>query len=311
MADTKKNIAQVIREQYAGLTDTNKKIADFILNNLETATFSSLMEISKKVGVSDASLVRFARELGFKGYQDLRETLIEYVRKIIYPTHKSIFLDEQDQNPLIDLIMKKDINYITETMSKIDGDVLDKLMESIFSAKRIYCMGWGCSSFLAEYLAYALNFLSYDAIPVVREHRPLIQQLLFLEEDDLLITFDLLLYSAEIIEAVEYVHQKNSAIKIAAIVNNSLAPIVQYAHMSFFCDMLGHEFKLISLTAPICLINAIVEKAVVDNPEKANAALSEFQRVVQTNPHHYSQFDIQNSKKSPKGIMAPIKKDKK
>ena len=74
------NILQLIRDSYGNFNDTNRKISDFILNNLELATFASLTEISKKVGVSDATLVRFARELGYRGFRELRGDLVAYIR---------------------------------------------------------------------------------------------------------------------------------------------------------------------------------------------------------------------------------------
>jgi DNA-binding MurR/RpiR family transcriptional regulator len=288
------NIVQIIRDHYPRLNDTNQKIADFILQHLEKATFSSLLEIAKEIGISDTSLVRFARELGFRGYQDLRENLIDYIRKIIYPTYKSGILVEKGQHPTTDIVMKKDIEYITKTMSNIDIPGFDALIKSIISAKHIYCMGWGCSSFLAEYLAYTLRFFSYEAVPVIRERKPLIQQLLFLEKDDLLITFDLLPYSAEILEAIEYVHGKNIGTRIITITNDPMANVVQYSDLSFFCDMSGHTLKLVSLTAPICFINAIIEQLVEKDAAKTREALNELQRVIQHSPMHYEQFDPQN-----------------
>jgi hypothetical protein len=55
--------------------------------------------------------------------------------------------------------------------------------------------------------------------------------------------------------------------------------------------MSGHEFMLISLTAPFCFINAIAEQIAAKNVGRTEAALSEFQRVVQSSRLHYSQFD--------------------
>ena len=288
------NIVQIIRDQYGGLNDTHKKISDFILQNLEKATFSSLMEISKKIGVSDASLVRFAKELGYNGYQELREALVDYIRKIIYPSHKSSSFYEQGQHRIVEGVMKKDIEYITKTMSKIDIQVFDSLVDFILSARRIFCMGWGCSSFLAEYFSFVLRFFSYEAVPVIRERRPLIQQLLFLDRDDILIVFDLLPYAAEVLEAVEYIHNKNREIKVVTITNDPLAHIVQYSELSLFCDMSGHEFRLVSLTAPICLINGIMEEVVAKDPAKTAKALNEFQQAIQSSPLHYARFDPQN-----------------
>lgn len=293
-AQKKTKILQFIRDGYRDFNETNRKISDFILNNLEIATFSSLAEISKKVGVSDATLVRFARELGYKGFTELREDLVNYISQIIYPTQKASLLEGKDKHPLIDLVMKKDIEYITKTMSTIYRQDFDTLIEFILSANRIYCMGWGFSSFLAEYLSFSLQILSLDAVPVIRERRPLVQQLLFIKKDDLLIAFDLLLYSAEVLEAIEYVHDKNVKAKVVTFTNQPPAQIVQYSDLNFVFDMAGHEFRLISLTAPFCLINTIVEQIAATETAKTEKALSEFQRVVQSSSLHYSQFDRQS-----------------
>jgi DNA-binding MurR/RpiR family transcriptional regulator len=293
-AEDRSRIIKLIRDRHSGLNETNKKIADFILQNPEMAIFSPLIEISKTVGVSDATLIRFARELGYKGFKELREDLLDYIRRIIYPTQKSSFINGINKHPSMDLIMKKDIEYITKTMSKIDKQDFDNLIKLIFSAKRIFCMGWGISSFIAEYLCFSLQLLSFNAISVIRERRPLVQQLLFIEKDDLLIAFDLLLYSAEILEAVEHVHNKNVGAGVVTFTNQPIAQIAQYSDLNFLIDMSGHEFMLISLTAPFCIVNAILEQTAAKNIEKTDKALAEFQQVVQSSALHYSQFDLQN-----------------
>ena len=137
----KANILQLIRDSYDKFNDTNRKISDFILNNLELATFASLNEISKKVGVSDATLVRFARELGYNGFRELREDLVSYIRQIIYPAQKASLLQGHDKHPLIDLVTSKDIEYITKTMMGIHKQDFDKLIEFILNARTIFCMG--------------------------------------------------------------------------------------------------------------------------------------------------------------------------
>jgi DNA-binding MurR/RpiR family transcriptional regulator len=295
------NIVQIIQDRYSDLNNTNRKIADFIVHNLEKATFLPLLEISKEIGVSDASLVRFAKKLNFEGFQDLRENLIEYIRKLIYPTNKRSFIKEKG-HPLIETVLKKDIEYIQKTMTNISLKDFELLVEMIASAKRTYCMGWGYSSFLAEFLTFGLNFLSFDSISITRERRPLIQQIFNLKDDDVLIVFDLLLYSVEVQEAVEYLRAKNRKVKIITITNDSTTKIVHCADLNFYFDLSGHEFQVISLSAPMCFINSILEQLVFIKREKSTKAMTEFQQFVQANPQHYSQFNPQGLTYPKKGI---------
>jgi DNA-binding MurR/RpiR family transcriptional regulator len=284
------NIVQAIQENYANLNKTNRKIANFILHNLEKATFLSLMEISKEIGVSDASLIRFAKKMGFVGFQELRENLVEYIRHIIYPTSKKRLMKEEGHS-LVSTVVGKDIEYIRRTMDNLSVEEFEASVQTIADARKAYCMGWGYSSFLAEFMSFGLNFLSFESVPIIRERRPLIQQVFNLDEKGVLVVFDLLLYSAEVQEAVEYVHRKNKNIKIITLTNDSTAKIVGWADYSFYFDLSGHEFQLISLTAPMCFINMVFEQLVSIQGERTSRALKEFQRIVQVSPTHYSQFN--------------------
>ena len=64
-----------IQDRYTSLSKNQRKVADYIANDRMAASFDSITELSHKVGVSEASLVRFAKELGYKGYPSLRKEL--------------------------------------------------------------------------------------------------------------------------------------------------------------------------------------------------------------------------------------------
>ena len=74
--ETKKNI----RNCYDEMTAVEKNIAEFFLNNTEKCDLSS-KNIAKQLYVSEASLSRFAKKCGYKGYRELiflYEKLLEY-----------------------------------------------------------------------------------------------------------------------------------------------------------------------------------------------------------------------------------------
>ena len=281
------NIIQTIKTKYDGFSNTYKGIADFILHNAEVATFASLDELSKKIGISDATLIRFARELGFDGYQDLRQALVRYIRGVIYPTQQSVFPAHQKETPTLDDVRNEDIEFITKTMDGINRAWFQEFIQMIMSTKRVFTMGWGVSSFLAEILALQLQRLSIEASPLIRERRPLIERMLFIKKRDLLIVFDLIEYSTEVLEAVEYLHTHKESVNLVTITNDSTAPIVQYADRTFFCETLS---PLVSLTAPLCFINAIVQSIITEKPKKARTAVKKFQKDVLANPKHYYQL---------------------
>ena len=292
-----RDVIETIRNHYHELGKTYKKVADFILNNLEMATFVSLGEISKQIGVSDVTIIRFAREMGYRGYQELREGLVDHIKKILYPVQKLNLSVEQKEIPVLEVVKQTDIEFINGTIANLNRDWFEQMIGLIFSAKRVLCLGWGLSAFLAEFLSFQLRRLSFAACAITRDRRPMLEQVLFLKKGDLLIAFDLLVYSMEVLEAIEYLHHHHRSVKIITITNDSSANIVQYADLSFFCETVGlKKSTLISLVAPMCLINCIVEGVIVRNPKRARQALREFQRVLLCNDRYYSQFEFNKLK---------------
>ncbi len=59
----------------ANLTKTQKMIAKYILDNSSDACFMTSTEIAHKLGVSESSVIRFSRSLGFDGYTDFQKAL--------------------------------------------------------------------------------------------------------------------------------------------------------------------------------------------------------------------------------------------
>ena len=54
------------------LTNSESKIAKYVLDNFNETLNYNVSELADKAGVSDASVVRFCKSLGYKGFQDFK-----------------------------------------------------------------------------------------------------------------------------------------------------------------------------------------------------------------------------------------------
>ena len=64
-----------VRKLYGGLTNTQKQVADFMLEHPDVIAFKRLEELSMMIGVSTTSVIRFARSIGYKGYADMQQDI--------------------------------------------------------------------------------------------------------------------------------------------------------------------------------------------------------------------------------------------
>ena len=59
----------------AHLTKTQRIIAEYVLDNASEACFMTSTEIALKLGVSESSVIRFSRTIGFDGFMDFQKAL--------------------------------------------------------------------------------------------------------------------------------------------------------------------------------------------------------------------------------------------
>ncbi|MGE5224732.1 MAG: MurR/RpiR family transcriptional regulator, partial [Omnitrophica WOR_2 bacterium] len=66
---------QQVSEKFSALTKSEKRIANYLRKNQEDSAFLSAGELADRLGLSEATMVRFARTLGFSSYPAMRAVL--------------------------------------------------------------------------------------------------------------------------------------------------------------------------------------------------------------------------------------------
>lgn len=138
METYEKNIVPRIEAMYNSFTSLEKTIADFFINNTEVTDFSA-KNISTRLYVSEASLSRFAKKCGYKGY---REFLFYYEQ---CPVRKSTV--DADRT-------KKVLNNYQELLNKsytlVDENQMQRLVNILLMKKRVYVYGKGSSGMVGQ-----------------------------------------------------------------------------------------------------------------------------------------------------------------
>ena len=87
------------------LSKSHKKIVDYITENFDKAAFMTAGKLGKTVGVSESTVVRFASELGYDGYPEMRRVLQEVVRNKLTSVQRIEVANEQiDESNIIDSV---------------------------------------------------------------------------------------------------------------------------------------------------------------------------------------------------------------
>ena len=140
----KKDLVQFITEKYNLLTDSEKKLSDYIINNFDLVLSISVQELAKQTGFSVATVVRFAQHLGFDGYKEFRLYLARLAND-----HEDFILDftknESSTESQISKMLSSCAECINLTEKNLDHSTLASVVKAIGGARKIAFFGVGTS----------------------------------------------------------------------------------------------------------------------------------------------------------------------
>lgn len=133
-----------IRLLYNQFTKTEKKIADFVIKNPNQVLFMSITELAEACKVADASVHRFCRKIGVKGYQEFKMRLSLKMAADEEPEMNGG--EEQTESGLsLDGILEGHIRALRETHAMMEDANLEKVVSMMENAEHVYFFGIGDS----------------------------------------------------------------------------------------------------------------------------------------------------------------------
>ncbi|KAE9539142.1 MurR/RpiR family transcriptional regulator [Ursidibacter maritimus] len=211
------------------LTKTEKKIANAILSQPDLLNQCSLSEVATQLDVGEATFIRFCRTLGFKGYTDFKLDLA--IELATQEKESSALLDtdvaETDTSKEIAAKLQVTLNnVITETVNLLNFNELEKVVDVLRRAKRIFLFGVGSSGLTAEDAKHKLMRIGLQTDAVTNNHFMYMQASL-LKKGDVVIGISHSGSSEETAKALR-IAQQNEATTVA-LTHNLRSPITEVA----------------------------------------------------------------------------------
>lgn len=261
------DVLDKISEYASGHTKSQRKISNFILKNFDNIASMTAEKIAEAVGVSSSTVVRYATELGYKGYPELKRALSEAQRiklTAVQRIHAAASL--HSEKDILKNLMGNDIERLRTTLEEIDGDDFKSFVDSIIAAESVYISGMRTSTFLADILGFYLNYLRPNVSVIhEKEAATVYEQMFHIGNNDLFIGISFPRYSAFARSTMEFA--KAQGAKVLAITDCSSSPLYELAELTLFARSEMASF-LDSLVAPLSLVNALVVAVGARCPEK-------------------------------------------
>ncbi len=230
-----------------------KKVADYILSHAGEIMHLTVSEVAVGAGASEATVVRFCRTLGYRGYQDLKLSLVRESA----PAVKSIDAElstSDDVSTICRKVFLNNIRTLEDTLKILDVGEVERAAECLLKARKVLLIGVGTSS---PYVYDAYNKLFRLGIECDWQTDSHLQVMAasLLKRGDVVLAISHSGSTKDPIETVG-IAKKAGAVAIC-ITNNSLSPLAQAADIRLYTASGETHYRAEALSSRIAQVSII------------------------------------------------------
>lgn len=240
------------------LTKTQKVIAEYILDNASEACFMTSTEIALKLGVSESSVIRFSRTIGFAGFMDFQKALRKDYQDKVLSISSSITVPSQriakqakleSSADYINRHFKNAAHNLEEIFIQNSIQTFEQAADTIISSKHKYIAATRGNICLADYfILYLKQMVPHVTMTTTTTMSP-IDHMCNISQTDCLILFSFPRYSLQDKVTAEMAHDAGASIIV--ITDKPSSELARYATVlltvpvdsnTFFNSMIAPQF---------------------------------------------------------------------
>ncbi|SFE72524.1 MurR/RpiR family transcriptional regulator [Alteribacillus iranensis] len=274
------DVLQRIMELQDSMSKSQKKIANYLIKHADTAPFLTASKLAKNAGVGEATVIRFATFLDYKGYPDMQRHLQEALQRKWTSAEVFARTTDKEDRPenAVSEILTDDVQNLKETMQQMDMKEFEGAVKDIVQANRIYIIAYRSAVSVASFLEFYLDLVLQNT-ELIREADGVSEHLLDITSDDLVIGFGFSRYTKRTVEAIKYAKQQGA--KTLVITDHLLSPLVPYGDRKLLAVTEINSF-INSFSAPLSIVSALVTAVTRQEHEKVERRLEQLEGLWET-----------------------------
>lgn len=153
-----------IKEEYRKLTKSEKKVADYFIENYKDAINESTQSIAVATDTSPATVIRFVKTLKFDGLQQLKLAIAADMDSQKPDIKDEIIHQKDGLSEIVEKNKRNLINSIERLYALMDLELIEKSVDAIDSAKKVYLFGVGASGIVCYDINYKLSRIGKNVV---------------------------------------------------------------------------------------------------------------------------------------------------
>ena len=262
----------------ADLMPQQKKVADYFLSHLQELPFQTTSDISMETGVSEPTVIRFVRLLGYKGFVDFRDQLQSKFLEEFGPSERfeKVSAVHKNLEEVVSSMFEMEVHNLRETRKGLDIRRIEEIVRAIIAARTKYIIGLRTTSGSAYVLGRVLSHILPNVLTILDGDVRMYENLRAIGKEDVLITISYPRYLKNTVEALQFAKLRKAT--TIAITDSQLSPTAQMSTYSIIAPSNSLTFAN-SYTACFSVINLLMAAIIqIHSGKEMKAVLDEWKK---------------------------------
>ena len=238
----------------AGFTKAEQKILEYIGSHTDVFLFLSIGQLADRLGVSDATISRFARHVGCRDFKDLKSVVVRQ-NTGEGPAAKMAGTLLRQPGFKVDTWLLQQQLCLQKTLEQLNTAEFDRAVQAILDARRVFIHAKSASAALGQLLMFRLRRLGMAVSVLPSGGSEVLEGLAQAGKGDLIVLFSFAKISWEGRMILDY--KKSAGCRVLIFSSRLYAPLEEQGDINLFVYR-GEIKEYHSMAAPAALVDALV-----------------------------------------------------
>jgi len=251
------DILSLLQTKASAFSKGQRLLARYITESYDKAAFMTASRLGKTVGISESTVVRFAVELGYKGYPEMQRAMQDMVLNRLTSVQRiEVTSDRIGNQDVVTTVLQSDADKLRQTAEILDRNEFRAAVQAILKGRRIFILGARSAAPLASFLGYYMQFMFSNVhLVTVSGCSEMFEKLIDVNSEDVVVAFSFPRYSAATTKGAQYCRSVGA--KVIGVTDSRLSPLGE--NSDYVLQAKSDMVSLVdSIVAPLSVVNALL-----------------------------------------------------
>jgi DNA-binding MurR/RpiR family transcriptional regulator len=269
---------QLVKDQFKGLSTGQKKVANYLMENLDKAAFQTAFQIGKQASVSETTVIRLSYALGFQSFSQMQERI---QRQMLLQNQAAASstdsLPSSDQN-VFKKVIENQVDILRNLLESANIQEIWKAVDVLIKADQILIAGHRISHAAAYWFSYMLSTIR-NQVNLSSTSGDFFEKFCNLTEQSVVVVFSFPRYSNETIKIAECAVEHG--ITLISITDRLLSPAGRISDVVLTTEE-NAETGTNSIASVISLLDLVIEGIQQKDKERISAYQQKLEQLYST-----------------------------